>query len=263
MISEVQTLRKAGCREVILTGIETASYGLDFKRCSEDKIPLAGLLEKIDKSGIERIGLGSLDPNIMSEKFVDGISKLEHILPHFHLSVQSGSSSVLNRMRRKYNAETALGGIARLKSAVPDVTLSADIIVGFPGETEKEFYETVKFAEEVKFLHLHIFPFSPRPGTEAAYMENQISGEVKRSRLKLLSETQKKIKQALLSEYVASHSINPVYVLVEKNENGTSSGHSEHYVEVSFDSEENNTGKIEKVILTDHSSGICRGKIIS
>lgn len=263
IINEVSALSKAGCREVILTGIETASYGLDFKRDPEDKVPLAGLLEKIDALGIERIGLGSLEPNIMSAEFTDRISKLPHILPHFHLSIQSGSSSVLGRMRRKYNAQMALAGINRLKEAIPDVTLSADIIVGFPGESEEEFFETVEFIKRVEFLHLHIFPYSPRPGTDAASMDNQIPSEIKRSRLKYLSEVQEKIKEDLLSRYVKEHADKPAFVLVEKRENDVSSGHSEHYVEVSFEDKDGAVGQIKKVTLNRQESGICKGTAVN
>lgn len=263
IINEVSALSKAGCREIILTGIETASYGFDFKRGPKDKVPLAGLLEKIDALGIERIGLGSLEPNIMSAEFTDRISKLPHILPHFHLSIQSGSSSVLGRMRRKYNAKMALAGINRLKEAIPDVTLSADVIVGFPGESEVEFYETVEFIKQVKFLHLHIFPYSPRPGTDAASMENQISSEIKRSRLKYLSEVQEKIKEDLLSRYVKEHADKPAFVLVEKHENGVSSGHSEHYVEVAFEDKHESVGHIKKVTLNKQESGVCKGTVIN
>jgi len=261
VISEAQTLASKGCREVILTGIETASYGMDFSQKKPYGYALADLVEKVNEiDGIERIGLGSLDPSVMNDYFVDKISKTKKALPHFHLSVQSGSSAVLARMRRKYNRDMLLRAIERMKNAIPDATFSADIIVGFPGESEKDFMETVKFCDEVSFLHLHIFPYSKRAGTEAASMTNQISADICRFRKTYLDNFGKEKKASFLREYVNAHTSSPVWVLVEKNINGKANGHSEHFVEIFFQSKTAKVGDIVPVKLKQTDKEVCFGE---
>ncbi|MBQ7397446.1 MAG: tRNA (N(6)-L-threonylcarbamoyladenosine(37)-C(2))-methylthiotransferase MtaB, partial [Clostridia bacterium] len=170
VLDEVRTLTEGGCREVVLTGIETASWGRDL-----DGADLADLLEAVDRvPGIGRVRLGSLDPTIMRPAFVERIAKLSSLAPHFHLSMQSGSDAVLARMKRKYNSKQALSAIERLRAAMPNVQLTTDIIVGFPGETEEEFEETLRFSETIGFARMHVFPFSPRETTPAAVMPDQI-----------------------------------------------------------------------------------------
>ena len=259
VLREVEAQMRAGCREIILTGIETGSYGED-RRAPGGERPLASLLRRIDGLGVERIGMGSLDPSVMDDGFIGTVASLGSVLPHFHLSVQSGSSSVLRRMRRKYNADMLRERIAALRAAVSDVTLSADVIVGFPGETEEEFLETVDFFRETKFLHLHIFPYSSRPLTEAASMPGQLGMNEKRDRLRRLTAVQREIKDNLLREYAERHRADPVKVLVEKAENGAAVGHSEHYVEVSFPGGGDDVAKVADVVLTGAVGDGCVGE---
>ncbi len=261
VLREVEAQMRAGCREIILTGIETGSYGED-RRVPGGERPLASLIRRIDALGVERIGFGSLDPSVMDDKFIETLSSLRGVLPHFHLSVQSGSSSVLRRMRRRYNADMLRDRIAALRCAIDGVTLSADVIVGFPGETEEEFLETVGFFRETKFLHLHVFPYSSRPLTEAASMEGQLGMNEKRDRLRRLSAAEAEIKNGLLREYVERHREDPVKVLVEKEENGTAVGHSEHYVEVEFSGGKDDVAEIRDAILTGITGDRCVGKMI-
>lgn len=267
-LSEAASIASTGSKEIIFTGIETASYGRDLYPHEPYGTHLAQLLRKSDGiEGIERIGLGSLEPTVMSEAFVETIVSLRHILPHFHLSIQSGSTTVLNRMKRRYTAERALECIMRMKKALPSVTFSADVIVGFPGETDAEFEETLDFCKKVGFLHLHIFPYSVREGTEAAEMTNQVLPEVKHERLKTLEAAQAEIKFNLLKDYVSAHAENnnPVYVLAEKTNNGVMSGHSEHFVEVFAPiptGAKIAVGEIVPVALTETNGDICRGSII-
>ena len=250
VISEVQALAEAGCREIILTGIETASYGMDFGVRRPYGHHLADLIREIEKiDGIERIGLGSLEPTVMSDYFTDTIRDCKKVLPHFHLSIQSGSSAVLRAMRRRYNAEMALTSIEKMRSAVPEATFSADIIVGFPGESDENFRETMEFCRAARFLHMHIFPYSKRAGTEAAEMKGQIAGNIKRERLHELESLGREIKGELLENYVNSHKDAPVYVLAEKCEGGSSFGHSEHFVEVKITNTEADAGEIIPVYL--------------
>lgn len=252
------------CRELILTGIETASYGMDLRENGQ-KLPygmaLAALLGEVDNiPGVERIGMGSLEPTVMSDAFVSALTGVTHILRHFHLSIQSGSTTVLHRMRRRYTAEMALAAMERVRAAMPDVTFGADVIVGFPGETEEELAETIAFCRRARFLHLHIFPYSVREGTEAAEMADQIPESVKKARVRALEEVDEEIRTAMLTEYVAAHRTEPVYVLVEKAEDGVANGHTEHFVEVDIPTGRTDTvGKLLPVLLTETDGVICRG----
>jgi len=262
ILAEAAALAAAGSPEVILTGIETASYGMDTHGEDRQKygLALADLLEQVDTvPGIRRISLGSLEPAVMGEAFVSRLAALSHLLPHFHLSVQSGSTSVLRRMRRRYTAEKALEAICRLRRAIPEVTFSADVIVGFPGETETELAETLEFIRRARFLHLHLFPYSIRKGTEAAAMPDQIPEAEKRRRLKLLESEQNAIRRHLLEAYVAAHRTEPVSVLVEKWENGIANGHTEHFAETDIRTDTDLTGQIVPVLLDKTDGRICIG----
>ena len=262
VIEEIENLAAQGCREVILTGIETAAYGMDFA----DRRPyghyLADLIEKVAAiDGIERIGLGSLDPTVMSEYFCQKVGGIKKLLPHFHLSIQSGCDHILAKMRRKYNRKMALEAVSRMKAAIPAVTFSADVIVGFPGETDADFADTLDFCRQVGFLHLHIFPYSKRKGTEAAVMPDQVPENMKKERLTTLEADGKEFKKSLLDRYVADHRENPVYLLVEKCIDGYSSGHSEHYVEIKKVKYKADIGEIIPVYLDEHDGDICTGHV--
>ena len=256
VLREAEKLLNAGVKEIILTGIETGSYGEDLGKNGA----LASLLYRLDAIGVPRIGMGSLDPSVLREDFIEAAATLPSVLPHFHISVQSGSSGTLRRMRRKYSAEGLLKRVSALRAAVPDVTLSADVITGFPGETEKEFSETLDLIGEIRFLHLHVFPYSARPGTEAATMESQVPPAVRKERAAALSRLQTGIKQELLAEYAKDHKSSPVAVLVEKCERGTASGHSEHWVDVSFDGSHADVGKILNVFAASSDGGRINGE---
>lgn len=262
VIQEARILSK-DTHELILTGIETAAYGADFPTRRPYGHALADLICEVDSiDTVRRIGLGSLDPTVMSEYFVGKIKSAEKILPHFHLSIQSGSSKILASMRRKYNSEMALSAIERMKSALPGVTFSCDMIVGFPGETEEDFIETVEFCRKVRFLHLHIFPYSRRGGTEAEKMPDQVPENVKHERAAELERIGSEIKTELLCDYVSAHSTDtsPVYVLAEKSRQGLTSGHSEHFVEVKIRDCTAKIGEIIPVILESSDGEYCYGR---
>ncbi|MGN1345598.1 MAG: tRNA (N(6)-L-threonylcarbamoyladenosine(37)-C(2))-methylthiotransferase MtaB [Eubacteriales bacterium] len=262
VLAEAKRLAEAGCPEVILTGIETASYGMDFEGRQPYGHRLAELIGEIDQQadGVRRIGLGSLEPTVLSDFFVDTLAGLPKVLPHFHLSIQSGCSRTLAGMKRRYNADMAMAAMERMRRAIPDVTFSADIIVGFPGETEEDFAETIAFCRAARFLHLHIFPYSRRSGTEAANRPDQISEPEKHARASRLEAVGREIKQTLLDEYVEKHRRSPVYLLVEKCENQTAVGHSEHYVEVHLPDQHSRAGRILPVLLTSHNGELCFGE---
>lgn len=254
VLTEAAALAKAGCREIILTGIETAAYGRD----SGGAITLAGLMKQLSGvPGIERIGLGSLEPNLMRERFLSEIAPLKAVLPHFHISLQSGSSSVLKRMRRPYNAAQAMEFIRSVREYFPEAMLTADVIVGFPGETVEEFAETMAFCREAQLLHLHIFPYSVRRGTEAAEMPDQIPECVKKQRAADLAKQQVAVKASLLKRYVDDHRKDPVYVLIEEEKKGCLVGHSEHYVEIRLSANAGQIGQIVPVTLSATDGDVC------
>ena len=185
VVEEVTKIAQKGIKEVVITGIHVASYGKDFK----EKKQLIDLLEEINKiDGIERIRLGSLEPTLINEEFLERLTKLEKICDHFHLSLQSGCDETLKRMNRRYTTEEFKNTTELLRKAYPNVSLTTDIIVGFPGETEEEFNKTYEFLKDINFYQMHIFKYSPRKGTKAAVMANQIDGKVKEERSNKLIE---------------------------------------------------------------------------
>ena len=224
-VAEVEGLVRSGCREVVLTGIETASYGRDL-----DDVSLIDLLEAVDHiEGLDRVRLGSLDPSLMRAPFVERLAALRTLAPHFHLSMQSGSARILAAMKRKYNPDQALAGIQRLRAAIPDVELTTDFIVGFPSETDADFADTMALAREAQFLQMHVFAYSRRAGTPAAAMPNQIPKQIKKERSAALSALGTELRHARLCRAL-EHPYRPV--LLETFENGISVGHTKEFFEV-------------------------------
>lgn len=190
---EAEELARAGFQELVLTGIHLTSYGRDL----EDKPTLAGAVgEACAPQGIRRVRLGSLEPRVASETFVEKVSGLGKLCPQFHLALQSGSDEVLRRMKRGYNTAQFLSAVKRLRAAYPQAAFTTDVIVGFPGETEDEFEETMRFCEKVGFAKLHVFPFSRREGTPAAGMSGQVPESVKDARVRRLIETGERLAAA-------------------------------------------------------------------
>ena len=235
-MAEARRLCENGVKELIVTGIELSGY----------QYGLTDLLSEISKiDGLKRIRLGSLDPAMINDKLIAGIINNKKVMPHFHLSIQSGCSRTLAAMRRKYNADAAMRSIELLRSAFPDVMLTCDLIVGFPGETDEDFSETVSFMKQAGFLHAHVFPFSPRPGTEAAGMAKQIDKPIKETRLHIIESLQNKTASDLINGIInKGYSLR---VLVEKNDNGVIYGHSENFIPVTAGSP-STPGEIIEVI---------------
>ena len=186
VIEEIKKVVEEGINEVVITGIHIASYGRDFKG---ENIGLIDLLEEINKiQGLHRIRLGSIEPTIITDEFVERLSKLDKICDHFHLSLQSGCTETLKRMNRRYTTEEFKAVTKRLRAKFPNAALTTDIIVGFPGETDEEFNTTYEFLKEIAFYKMHIFKYSQRKGTKAAVMPNQVDGKIKEERSKKLIE---------------------------------------------------------------------------
>lgn len=239
VIEEIEKIAKTGIKEVVITGIHIASYGKDFK----EDYKLINLLEDINKiDGIERIRLGSIEPLLITEEFVERLKKLDKICHHFHLSLQSGCNETLKRMNRRYTTEQFITIVNSLRKAYSDVILTTDIIVGFPEESEEEFNKTYEFLEQIKFYKMHVFKYSSRKGTIAAKNKNQIDGNIKEERSKKLIELSDKNEK----EYNESYIGKKVEVLFEEEKQGIYQGHTKNYILVKCKSTKN----IENKILT-------------
>ena len=255
VISEIKKIAEKGIKEVVITGIHIASYGKDFN----NGYKLIDLLEDINKiSGIERIRLGSLEPLLITEEFMKRLVKLEKICHHFHLSLQSGCDDTLKRMNRRYTTEQFEEIVNLLRRYYQDVILTTDVIVGFPGETEEEFEKTCEFLNRIKFYKMHVFKYSPRKGTKAANMKDQIDGSKKEERSNKLIEISNRNEEEYNSKYVGKK----VEVLFEEKKNGIYHGHTKNYLLIYCNSEESLDNKIVEVqckeAFIDHINGeIC------
>lgn len=248
VITEIFEIAKKGIKEVVITGIHLASYGRD------SKTSLIDLLKQINEiEGIRRIRLGSLEPTLMQKEFIEELVKLEKICDHFHLSLQSGCNETLQRMNRKYTKEEFEEGIKLIRKNFPHASLTTDIIVGFPGETQEEFQETYEFLKKVKFYKMHIFKYSPRKGTKAATMPNQIEGKMKEERSKKLIELSNQNQEKQNSTYIGKE----VEVLFEEQEGEYIKGHTSNYKMVYVKSSDRileNTIKKVKIIKSKGES---------
>lgn len=260
VIKEITEIAQKGIKEVVLTGIHLASYGKDFTEgmvfvisrdlkyeTDKKEFLLIDLLEEIQKiEGIERIRLGSLEPTLITEEFVKRLSKLSKICDQFHLSLQSGCNETLKRMNRKYTTEEFEKGVELLRTAYPKVHLTTDVIVGFPAETEEEFKKTYTFLERIKFYKMHIFKYSPRSGTIAAKMPNQIDGNIKEERSDKLMALSDKNEAEYQKQYIEKQ----VEVLLEDREKEYIKGHTKNYMVVKVKTQEELENTIQKVTIT-------------
>lgn len=242
VIKEITDVAKEGIKEVVITGIHIASYGKDFNT----EYRLIDLLEEIQKvDGIQRIRLGSLEPTLITEEFVTRLKKLSKICDHFHLSLQSGCNETLKRMNRKYTTYQFRHVVELLRNAYPEVHLTTDVIVGFPGETEEEFNKTYEFLKEIKFYKMHVFKYSPRSGTVAAKMPNQIDGNIKEERSNKLIELSDENEKEYNQKYIGKE----VEVLLEEREGEYLKGHTTNYMVVKMKTNENLENTIQKVTV--------------
>ncbi len=240
ILEEISILAAKGYKEYVLTGIHLSSYGTDrLTDEDEDIMPLADLIVKIAQiPGIERIRVGSLEPRIITEEFVKVIVGVKQFCPHFHLSLQSGCDSVLQRMNRKYTAGEYLDKVHLLKRYFENPAFTTDIIVGFPGETEEEFLETLRFVRLVGFSQIHVFKYSKREGTKAAAMVDQVPDEIKHQRsnkLIALAEEMSKEYKALFMGKIERILVEEEFSLEGKI---FQIGHNERYLKLAFEGNE-------------------------
>lgn len=246
VIEEIKKVVEEGINEVVITGIHIASYGRDFKG---ENIGLIDLLEEINKiEGLHRIRLGSIEPTIITDEFVERLSKLDKICDHFHLSLQSGCTETLKRMNRRYTTEEFKAVTKRLRAKFPNAALTTDIIVGFPGETDEEFNTTYEFLKEIAFYKMHIFKYSQRKGTKAAVMPNQVDGKIKEERSKKLIELSNENEYNYNKKYIGKQ----VEVLFEEREGEYLKGHTTNYIVVKHKTDKNDLiNKIAKVTVSE------------
>lgn len=247
VISEVKELAAHGFKEIILSGIDISSYGVDL----EGNYNLLAILQEIDMiEGIERVRIGSIGPEFFDEHVIKEISKLKKLCPHFHLSLQSGCDETLKRMNRKYSVEQYKTIVNNLRGSIEDVSITTDIIVGFPGETEEEFNKTYEFLREIKLAKMHIFKYSPRTGTKAASMKNQVDGTSKEIRSKMLIKLNEENEKEFMSRYIGRK----MKVLYEQKTNegiDMYEGYTPNYIKVLSKTKENVKEKIINTLLVE------------
>jgi threonylcarbamoyladenosine tRNA methylthiotransferase MtaB len=248
VIKQAQQLVNAGYKEIVLTGIHTGGYGEDMKDYN-----LAMLLQALDERvvGLKRIRISSIEASQITDEVIDVLNNSEKVVRHLHIPLQSGSDSVLKRMRRKYTMEFFAERLNRLREALPGLAVTSDVIVGFPGETEEEFLETYNFIKENGFSELHVFPYSKRTGTPAARMDDQVDEEVKNERVHRLIS----LSDQLAKQY-ASQFENEVLEVIPEEEfktdgaKGMYVGYTDNYLKVVFPATEEMIGEIVKVKIT-------------
>lgn len=284
ILEEIKEISKKGIKEVVITGIHLASYGKDFKEEAVEKyrknygydekytkftpnddlhsggFRLIELLEQINKiDGIERIRLGSLEPKLINEEFINRLSKIAKICPHFHLSLQSGCDKTLKAMNRRYTTEEFEKSVELIRKYFKEVSLTTDIIVGFPGETDEDSDKTYQFLKQIKFYKMHIFKYSPKKGTVAEKMPNQIDGKIKEERSKKLIELSNKNEE----EYNRNNIGKIVKVLFEEKVGEYYKGHTTNYITVNARYDENVIDKIKEVKIENTYKNLeTLGKII-
>ncbi|WP_078552769.1 tRNA (N(6)-L-threonylcarbamoyladenosine(37)-C(2))-methylthiotransferase MtaB [Bacillus alkalicellulosilyticus] len=244
VIKQAHQLVEAGYKEIVLTGIHTGGYGEDLKEYSLAKLLLD--LEQVE--GLKRIRISSIEASQITDEVIDVIDRSQKVVRHLHIPLQSGSDSVLKRMRRKYTMDFFAERLERLKEVLPGLAVTSDVIVGFPGETAEEFQETFDFIAKHKFSELHVFPYSKRTGTPAARMEDQVDEEVKNERVHRLIE----LSNQLAKEYASQFEGEVLEVIPEEMDKEDTSGaffigYSDNYLKVKFPATEDMIGKIVKV----------------
>lgn len=242
ILSEVHRLCEQGYREIVLTGIHTAGYGSDL-----GDYRFVDLVKDIlaCEPRLFRLRISSIEDTEINDEFIDLIKSNETIARHLHIPLQSGSTSVLKRMNRKYDTQYFLSVLNKIRSAIPEIAITTDVIVGFPGETDREFQETVDFIKTAQFSQLHVFPFSPRSGTVASRMKNQIDGTVKKQRVQTLLALSDELHRTYASRFIGQS----FEIIIEDRDPETHAwrGHSSNYLQGTLESDADLRGKIATI----------------
>ncbi|HEY9582530.1 MAG TPA: tRNA (N(6)-L-threonylcarbamoyladenosine(37)-C(2))-methylthiotransferase MtaB, partial [Savagea sp.] len=260
VIRQAQQLVEAGYQEIVLTGIHTGGYGSDFKDYN-----LAQLLRDLEAQvpGLKRIRISSIEASQITDEVIEVLNDSKIVVNHLHIPIQSGSDTVLKRMRRKYTMEFFAERLDRLKEALPNLAITSDVIVGFPGETEEEFMETYNFIRQYEFAELHVFPYSMRTGTPAARMTDQIPEEVKNERVHRLLE----LNEQLAKQYASRFEDEVLDVIPEERfkedpESGLYEGYTANYLKVVFPADESMVGKLVRVKITKAGYPYSEGQFV-
>ena len=251
LIAEVTQLSEKGYKEIVLTGINLSAFGQDINLHLCDAVEAVCAI-----NGIERVRLGSLEPEQLSEDVIIRLSKQQKLCPQFHLSLQSGCDETLKRMNRHYTTEEYRTIVQNLRNAFDNAAITTDIMVGFPGETEEEFMQSLEFAKEISFSKVHVFAYSQRPGTKACNAPNQITKKVKETRSKQMMHVTNQTKQAFLNQQCGT--IQDVLVEREISPN-LYEGYTANYTPVQFHSDKNLCGQLVAVHITKANENDCYG----
>ncbi|WP_314584612.1 tRNA (N(6)-L-threonylcarbamoyladenosine(37)-C(2))-methylthiotransferase MtaB [Paenibacillus terrigena] len=259
VVEQAKQLVAAGYKEIVLTGIHTGGYGDDL-----ENYRLANLLWDLDKvEGLERIRISSIEASQITEEVLEVLKKSSKMCRHLHIPLQAGENDVLKRMRRKYTVEEFATKIERIQEAMPDVAITTDVIVGFPGETEEQFRKGYEFMEKIKFSEMHVFPYSKRTGTPAARMEDQVDDEVKHARVHELIDLSEKMQFAYAEQFVGQ----VLDIIPERDYKGAPGtgkvmGYSDNYLQVIFEGDESLIGKLCRVKVTEAGVNECMGTLL-
>ena len=251
VLKEVNNLILSGHKEIVLTGIHTGNYGAEFK-----DYRLSDLLEElIEIKGIERIRISSIEMNEITDKVLDIMKKSNIIVDHLHIPLQSGSNTVLKRMNRKYNINEFKEKIKEIRKIRPYISITTDVIVGFPGETDEEFKETIETIKEINFTKIHVFPYSKRDKTKAALMENQVDGNIKKQRVKQLLDLSKKLE----IDYMNKFKDKKVTFIPEVYRDGFIIGHTGNYLLIKTKGNKQDLNKDKKITIKEIKYPYCVG----
>ncbi len=236
IVEHATEIAKNGVQEIVLTGVNTGDFG---RSTGESFLELLRALEGVE--GINRYRISSIEPNLLTQEIIEFCAGSEKFMPHFHIPLQSGSNEVLAAMHRRYTTEVFSDKVAAVRQAIPDVFIGVDVIVGFPGETQELFLQTVELLKTLRPSFLHVFPYSQRPGTPAAKLPDQVPPEVKKERVRILSE----LSTELLAEFAEQQLRSPQRVLVEgRDRSGVLFGHTENYIRVEVAGDDSLIGRI-------------------
>ena len=250
---EALNLAKHGVKEIILVGIEVAAYGKDLENTS--LLNVIDVLENIE--GIERIRLSSIKPGFLCEETIKALSNYSKLCPHFHISMQSGNSKILKKMNRHYTKEDLIKVCKNLKKYFNNPYIASDIIVGFPGETEEDFYDTIDTVIKMGLTEIHVFKYSKRKGTAASMMPDQVDGNIKIERSKKLLELSNSLNEKYLNSYIGRN----VEVLFENYTNGTLTGYTSNYIKVKAKGGNKLCGTIQDVVVTSLKKDTLQGNL--
>ena len=239
-------------REIVLTGVNIGDYG---KGSNETFFDLIQQLDLLD--GIDRIRISSIEPNLLTNEIIEFCASSQKFMPHFHVPLQSGSDKILGAMRRRYKRDLYVNRVTRIKQTIADACIGVDVIVGFPGETEKDFLDTYNFLNELDISYLHVFTYSERPNTDAIEMSEIVSKEIRRERSKMLHILSDKKRRFFHDQFISKY--RPV--LFENIKNGKLLGHTDNYIQIQMEGGSELINSIHSVKLVDNHGTVVDGKL--